>query len=102
MVGGTTVTAFKPVKVDGGYKAKPGKKGIVPPAEQRKARKKAAKKNPPKAENEPKAKPEDKGKPAPKGRSKPEAGGKKKRRSRSGGPGTPAVGAIARFASAIV
>lgn len=40
IVGGSEVVAYKPVKIEN-YKATPGTKGIVPPAERRRARSKA-------------------------------------------------------------
>lgn len=44
VLGGNTVTALKPVKVDGSYKAKTGFKGVIPPSELRRLRQKAAQK----------------------------------------------------------
>lgn len=44
VLGGNTVTALKPVKVDGSYKEKRGFKGVIPPSELRRLRQKAAKK----------------------------------------------------------
>ena len=35
LVGGSEVVAFKPIKLDGDYKADSGSKGIIPPAERR-------------------------------------------------------------------
>ena len=45
VVGGTTVTAYDPVGLDGKYEAKKGQKGIIPPSQYRKLLKEARKKD---------------------------------------------------------
>jgi outer membrane protein assembly factor BamB len=78
VLGGNTVTALKPVKVDGSYKEKSGFKGVIPPSELRRLRQKAAKK----AKGEPAEEPTGEGAEAPEepaaGGGKAEGGGGKK------------------------
>jgi len=76
VVGGNSITAFKPVKVDGRYKSDQGKRGIVPPSELREIRKQAEKKGGGKNEAPPQAA---------KDKSKANNGGNEGKRNRGGG-----------------
>lgn len=67
LTGGSTVTAFRPIELDGfRYDPLKGQKGIVPPAEQRAAKQKARG-----GEGGPDARPKPEPKPKPKPKSKP-------------------------------